>query len=400
MSDMAFAPDGGGEISIHGSALEPHEPAAEFGTSGVENSDRTEPQPQTSDGRIAELENELERPYSPDFIEGFKAAAEQVGAEIEHEFGSPEWIEQAQAELGQLREQYEGTLQAMQAVVQLAEQEGNAELAEFARGLVGQVEGQRALAEFEMQARAEEAAIQEAETLATGLGNISQWITDTAEIVGADEGSVDPGRVAEIASDAYGRLVAQHGQEAANAMVPELIRRTVAHVSDEHEVGMQNAYQAAEKLSHAFAGRANPTEVVRIAGDVFPRALYKSGGDVTEASRQSLMAAAKTAAGFGEKSQPEKMNLAELYASLNDAVPRERAPEPKREVQLERVKGSNLERDPKTGRFTAKPVASFREPTQRVADKYAVRPQSPGDAVAEAQKAAIKQAFAALNNNR
>jgi hypothetical protein len=368
MSDTAFASDAD-EINIQGTALDPAEPV----TTEFESETQAEP-----DEHLAALEAQ-----PGDYLAGFKHAADELGAVIEFEPGQEGYVEYAQSQIEELQQERAAMLSAVNTVAEQAIAQGNTELAEYAIAAAESLNAQVQEVEWERQAQAEERAYEWQAAVSEGEQRIDEWTQQTAADVGVEPESIDSARVWEIAADAYGRLIESHGQEVADQLVPELIERTVAFQSDETEAGMQQAFETAEKLVKDLGGKADPTEVTRIASDVYGRALYRSGGDHTEALRASMLEGAKIAAGFSETSQPLNMvSVASLHASLNRAIPRDPEPQLKHELQLPRDQN---------GRFVPR--------TNVAADHAAKPPKSDAERVADAQKEALKNAFAALGGN-
>ena len=368
MSDTAYEPDGEAVVSISA----PAEP--------VTNAFESESQAQEAeDARYAERLRELEgEPRSEEYRRGVIEAASILGYGL-LEPGEPGYVEQAQAELAALREQRQESLRLLDDHVQQAMIRGDHEAVALATELL---EGMYQVAQ--QQAFEQEAAAAEDElTIERGEAVIEQTIADTTELVGADEGSVDPAQVAELAADVFVRLIEQYGLEAASALVPELIQKTVAHVSDESEAALADLYEKAERLTKDLGNAASPGEVVDLGASLYQRELYHAGGDATEAARSSLMQAVKAASGFSDKSQPLNMSVASLHASLNRAVPRATPEQPKLSVKLDQP------RDARTGKFIARPLA----------ETYAVRPKSEAEKRTDAQKQVIREAFSQFGCN-
>jgi len=366
VSDVAY--EGAEPVSIHGSALEPAEPITTEGES------QTQTAPQTNEERIAELEN----PYSDEFLEGWKQAKLEDGYEEVKEPGDEGYIEWAQSELAAMDQQLAEGTQALNGIVEQALAQGNYEVVEQATAWLENLNAQVEQAEFERQER----AYQEQAMLEGSAELFQQAVADTEKLVGAE--GIDPQHVLDISAETYQRLSEQFGPETANALAEEVVQKTVAHLSNEIEEGTAKAYEAAASLAKDLGNGADPAEIVSLASELYQRELYRAGGDQVEANRSALMQAAKVVGGFSEKSQPRNMvSVAAFHASLNDALPREQAPQPEHKVQLQRDQN---------GRFVAK--------TNAAADHAAKPPKSEAERIADAQKEALKNAFAALNVNR
>lgn len=361
MSDMAFDdPEG---VNVSGTVLEPAEPV----TTSFEVEPEEEEQVAYYEERLAELEAEP----SEEFQDGYRSALEEQGYRIPVEPGEEGYNEYIQSEL---KDEQDRQLQLLEAWHELDPVSAN----QVAEKLIANLEGSRN-ARAEMN---EAAARQVQEDFDRGAEHLSGLISETAELVGMDDGAVNPQEAAEVAADVYAEVEKRHGKEVADQLVDTIVQRTTAHLANESEENLSGLHEKAEKLIKDLGNRATSPEVVDLASAIYQRELFHAKGDQTEAARSALMQAAKAASGFTEKSQPAEMSLASLHASLNRAIPRQPEPQPKLEVQLKRDAN---------GRFVAR---------DSVAEKYRPpAPRSEAEALADAQKEALRRAFAPYANS-
>jgi hypothetical protein len=336
---------------------------------------------------MARLESESTPNH--DYLAGFRHAAEQLGAEIELEPGQPGYVEWAQTQIEAARAERDSLLANANAVVQIATEQGDHALAEYARTVLDGLTQQVEQAEFERQAQAEQAAYETQAMLEESGEMFSQLVRETTELIGSDEESVEPQRVLDVAAETWRTYTEQHGvpptHEEANALANQIVQRTAVHLSNEAESNLTELYDKAARLAAEVPG-TDVNDLVNVASSLYQRALFHNGGDERAAVRESLETALHaTGNPLTQTKMVAASPVASLHATLNKVAPSQPTPEqPKLEVKVDRPRD-------KQGRFTVKPLA---ETYNRTAQEEAAKLQG-----TQAQRDALKAAFANLDFN-